>query len=178
MKLLPYDKLCIVTSLSPAKVQERLQLEVSPKPEWGFKALFADTGNTYFTGTVENDRFEIIRIIQGRNSFLPVIKGHTETWLNGSRIYVKMRLHLFVAAFMCFWLGGVGVAGVSMLIGGMMNGQFSPAMLIPFGMFAFGYAMTIGFYSSERNKAKEILLQIVEGHIDDAAVYHDKEFLS
>ncbi|MBS7565734.1 hypothetical protein KHS38_15100 [Mucilaginibacter sp. Bleaf8] len=178
MKLLPKDRLCIITSLSPAEVQKQMQLNVSPKPEWSFESLFADTGNKYFTGTVENARFEIIRIIQGRNSFLPVIKGHTEPWLNGSRIYINMRLQLFVAVFMCFWLGGVGLGGVGLLISGLMSGQFSPAMLIPFGMFALGYAMMIGFYSFERNKAKELLLQIVDGQIDDTAFYYDRKTLT
>jgi hypothetical protein len=171
MKLLPYDKFCITTSLTPAQVEEQLQMEVAPKPGWGFKALFADTDNKYFTGVVENNQFDIIRVISNRNSFLPVIKGHTESWLNGSMVYVKMRLNLFVAAFMCFWLGVVGIACIGILIGGIVTSRFSPAALIPFGMFIFGYAMAMGFYSYERNKAKEILLQILNGKIDNSATY-------
>jgi hypothetical protein len=178
MNLLPYDKLCIITSLSPAEVQKQFQSNVSPKPGWSFKTLFANTRNTYFTGAVDNVQFEITRIIQGRNSFLPIIKGHTEPWLNGSRIYVNMRLQLFVAVFMCLWLGGVGLGGVGLLISGLMSGHFSPAMLIPFGMFVFGYAMMIVSYSFERNKAKKLLLQIVDGQIDGTAVYYDKKTLT
>src|ERR1700744_2386344 len=111
MNLLPYDKFCIVTPLSPAEVDKQLQAEISPRP-----TLFHDTGDAYFMGSVANGIFKFSRIIRNRNSFLPVVIVHTESWLNGSRVFVKIRLYLFMAVFMCFWLGGVAVAGISMLI--------------------------------------------------------------
>jgi len=51
-----------------------------------------------------------------------------------------------------------------------MSNKFSPVVFAPFGMLAFGYVMMIGFYSYERNKAKEILLWLFNGQIDDPAV--------
>jgi len=170
MNLLPYDKFCITTSLKPAEVQNHLQAEVSPEQRWGL-IKFQNPANTYFTGVAANGNFKFMRVITNRNSFLPVITGHTESWINGSRVFVKMRPQLFVAAFMCIWLGGVGVAGIVMLTKGVINNKFSPILFLPFGMFAFGYAMLKGFYSYERNKARDILLYLLNGQIDETVSY-------
>ena len=164
MKLIPYHTYCIVTSLKPADVERILEAEISP-PIWGFDAMFPDPTNTYFRGVIANGNFKVMRIIRNRNSFLPVVIGHFESWNNGSKVYVKLRLHLFVAVFMSIWLGGIAVTSIVMLTQGMIKG-FTPFMFMPFGMFAFGYAMMIGFYTAERNKATAILLQLLKGQID------------
>jgi hypothetical protein len=176
MKLLPYDKLCIVTSFSPAEVQDRLQLEVKEQEGFSFKNLFSTSSDKYFSGYVTNGNFEFKRIITYRNSFLPIIKGQIRSWPNGTIVYVKMGLHPAVAVFMCIWLGGVGAACISILISGMLYNDFTPAMLIPFGMFAFGYALTMGGYLAERNKAKDKLLEILAGQIDDAAAFRKENY--
>jgi hypothetical protein len=164
MKLLPYHKFRIVTSLKPAEVEERLHAEISP-PVWGFDAMFADPTNTYFRGVIANGNFKVMRIIRNRNSFLPVVIGHIESSNNGSRVFVKLRLHLLVAVFMSIWLGGIAVACIVMLAQSIIKG-FTPSIFMPFGMFAFGYAMMIGFYNAERKKATAILLQLLDGQID------------
>jgi len=110
MNLLPFDSFCIITLLKPGEVESQLQSEVTPG--FSFKTMLNGVDySKYFTGVAENGKFKITRIIRNRNSFLPVIIGHTEDWLNGSRVYVKMRLHLFVAVFMCSWLSGACIAG-------------------------------------------------------------------
>lgn len=54
-----------------------------------------------FWGTIKDNKFDIIPVIKGRNSFAPVIKGEV-CEDDQSVIIVKMRLHLFVIAFIIF----------------------------------------------------------------------------
>lgn len=170
MKWLPYDNFIIDTTLKPAEVELKMRSEIAPSGSRDFTIGYAETDNTYFTGYAENNGFKVMRIIQNRNSFLPVVKGRTENWLNGSRVYIKTRLQLFVAGFMCLWFGGTIVAGLALLMQNILTGKFSSITLMPFGMFIFGYAMTMGFYSYERNKAKDILLELLAGQIVETDV--------
>jgi len=176
MNLLPYDKFCIVSSLKPTEVQEQLQSEVGPTAGFSFINMFSRSDGKFFEGFAVKGNFEFKRGIQYRNSFLPMIKGHTEGWLNGSRVYVKMRLQPVVVVFMCVWLVAVGTAGIGVLTESIANNQFSPDVLIPLGMFTFGYALVMGSYTYERNKAKDKLLEMLAGQIDDITAYVEKKF--
>jgi len=179
MNLLPYDKFCIVTSLKPAEVEAQLESETSPDPGWGLKRIFADEIDTWFVGTIENGSFKLTRIKQEQYNhapFLSVIEGHTEGWLNGSRIYVQIRLRILVALFIGAWICVAAVTGFWNLITSLISNQFSPIMLVPFGMVIFGYLMILGFYSYERSKIKAILLGLLSGQIDETAVFSKKIF--
>ena len=72
-----------------------------------------------------------------------------------------MRLHAFITAFMCVWFGGVGL-GCIVLLNSVFNGQkpMSPAMLIPFGMLIFGWALVSGCFWFEAKKQKPMLVEM------------------
>ncbi|MGZ3765938.1 MAG: hypothetical protein ACXVB0_13195 [Mucilaginibacter sp.] len=165
MKFFPYEIFYITTSLKPAEVQDRLSKEVEPPQRLSFKNLFSFGSGAYFSGYVVNGTFECKRMINYRNSFLPIIKGTTETYLNGSRLHVKMSMHIAVVIFMCFWLGGVGVFGIGFLLQNYSKGGFEPASLIPVGMFVFGYVLATSAFKFESTKAKDKLLEILDGKI-------------
>lgn len=61
-----------------------------------------------FRGQLKSGTFNISRIIDYRNSFLPDIKGTFHPQNDGTRITLSMRLNPFVAVFMAVWLGAVG----------------------------------------------------------------------
>jgi hypothetical protein len=102
-------------------------------------------GHTAFQGTISSDGFEITRIIHYRNSFLPIIRGSFGPGPFGTTIAIKMGLHPFAAAFMCFWFGGVGV-GILSVLAELSLGQtgWDPMLLIPFGMLLFGLVLVSG----------------------------------
>ncbi|MGN6645006.1 MAG: hypothetical protein ACTHJT_00640 [Cytophaga sp.] len=52
-----------------------------------------------FFGKINSDTFDIMPVIEGRNSFAPVMKGEI-TGENPSRVLIKMRLHIAVIIFL------------------------------------------------------------------------------
>jgi hypothetical protein len=165
MIFLPFENFYIITSLNPEQVQDYLQQEVEPGNGFSFKSIFSSSSDKYFSGYVINGTFEFKRVISYRNSFLPQIKGSTEAWINGSRIHVTMRMHIAVIIFMCMWLGGVGLAGVGILLRSFSKGVFEPTTLIPFGMFLFGYVLATGGFKYESSKARNKLVELLNGEI-------------
>ena len=165
MKLLPYENFYIVTPLKPAEVQERLETEIEPVTPFSFKKLFILKSAYFFKGYMENGRFQIIRIIFNRNSFLPIIKGSTESYLTGSRIRVIMHMHILVTLFMCIWFGIVGFGAITYLTGAAAY-KFSPPPLIALLMLLLGYGLMMWPFQYESAKAKDKLLALLEGEID------------
>ncbi|MGN8067468.1 hypothetical protein [Mucilaginibacter sp. 22184] len=165
MRLLPYENFYIVTQLKPAEVQERLATEIEPVTPFTFRKLFVRKSAYFFKGYVEDNRFKIIRIIFHRNSFLPFIKGSTESYLTGNRVHIIMYMHILVTLFMCIWFGMTGFGAIIYLTGATPN-KFSPPPLIALSMFLFGYGMMIGAFKYESIKAKDKLLELFEGEID------------
>jgi hypothetical protein len=95
----PFRRLSLESSLPVANVLKRMEEAVEPRRRWRFSRLHRD-----FEGVVSRTRFTIVRIIQYRNSFLPVITGTIKPRpQGGTRIEVTMRLHWLVTAFMIIW---------------------------------------------------------------------------
>ncbi|WP_448703009.1 hypothetical protein ACFGVR_11715 [Mucilaginibacter sp. AW1-3] len=184
MKYLPYENFYIVTTLKPDEVQERLGLNVTTlKPDevqerwgqnvqavWGFSFnnAFSQSYNTPFSGYVVNGTFEFTRNINYYNPFLPLIKGTTEACTNGSRVHVKMRLHLFVMIFICLWLGATGLFGIPIFIICLIHLNLATPALIPFGMFIFGSVVVTASFKYESGIAKGMLLEILGGRIEES----------
>lgn len=163
---LPFDNFKLLTKLSAPEVQQRVENITEPKKEFSFSA-FKNRIKPY-EGKVTGHSFEISRTISYRNSFLPVIKGQVSTYLGKTEVAIKMRPVVFVLIFMCFWLGVVGLVCLGIIIAAMLHFRqlleqgFSPGALIPFGMFAFGYALLTIAYKAESQKSKAFLKQLFE----------------
>jgi hypothetical protein len=84
-----------------------------------------------------------------------------------------MRLFIFVLAFITFWLGTVGLVCIGIIIAGLFKFKqilqtgFSPMILIPFGMFAFVYLMTILTFKYESKISTQFLLNLLESNRRD-----------
>ena len=102
MKLLPYDTFELVVPEPLPQVRERLMENVGAQSFWD---IFSSAEEKPFTGKVEENTFRIYRIIHYRNSFLPILNGVFEHHPTGTRISVKMRLHIFVMMFLLVWIG-------------------------------------------------------------------------
>ncbi|MGC4023462.1 MAG: hypothetical protein QM734_16690 [Cyclobacteriaceae bacterium] len=136
-----------------------LMKHIEPKKTF---RMFSDNSANDFEGELKNNEFEIKRIINYRNSFLPIINGSIESLGYATRISVDMRIHYFTMIFMLVWCGFIGL----MLILTLLNDNYEIASVaIPSGMLIFGYGLTIGGYLFEAKKAKDLLLSITQGRI-------------
>jgi hypothetical protein len=162
MKLLPYDKFEIQTTLTLEETITALKAQVEPK-KW---LRWFSRDHAIFEGDVSRDGFKIMRIIHYRNSFMPVIRGTFKQGQNGINVTIRMGLHPFVMAFMCVWFGGVTV-GLFAVGAGLSNANISlsPPLLIPIAMLIFGWVMVSGGFWFEASKAKPQLLSILHGQI-------------
>lgn len=152
MKLIPYEKFQIDTGLSSVEVAQLIRTVT------GEKKLFDLNHSHEFSGYVKESEFEITKNISYRNSFLPIIEGKIEQKGTGTQVTISMRLHFFVICFMFIWFSGVGIGCIT-VISNMEN--FSPPMLIPFGMLIFGISLVSGGFWYEASKQKKRLVELL-----------------
>ncbi|WP_018616349.1 hypothetical protein [Segetibacter koreensis] len=163
---LPFDNFKLLTKLTPSEVNQRIESITELKK--GLNFSFSTNRTKPYEGNLIDRSFEISRIISYRNSFLPVIKGHVSTYLGKTEVAIKMRPVVFVLIFMSLWLGIVGLICLGIITAAILHFKqlleqgFSPGALVPFGIFAFGYALLTIAYKVESQKSKAFLTQLLE----------------
>jgi len=153
MLFVPSEQFTIETSLTQDEVQQRLTEVI----ESNRMVRLPFSNHKPYQGEVGNDWFEASRIIYYRNSFLPIIKGTIESTLDGCVITITMRPHILVTIFSIFWFGMLGITLLSMLCGMLgnlwkLNGTDTgvvPSIVIPLGLFVFGYLLITGGFKFE-----------------------------
>ncbi|WP_139256376.1 hypothetical protein [Flavisolibacter ginsengisoli] len=148
--------------MTPHQVVSLLQNNIIPRS----RDIFRSNTNTTrpYEGYIVHNTFEVSRIIQYRNSFLPIIKGQVYRENEGSRIHVKMKLHSVVAGFMLVWMSGVTLALIAVFIKMLVHKKFEPAIFFVLLMLLFGYGLTLGGFKYESNKSKMFLAQLLEAN--------------
>ena len=115
----------------------------------------------FFTGTIENGKFNINRIIHYRNNFLPIIIGQIHDDLDTSRIEITMRLSYFILAS---WLCS-SPFGHSCPFGFLISpetGGGTISFTLFFGFLFLFYGISMIFYNYEVNKARRHLEEIFQ----------------
>jgi len=167
-KLLPFEELVYRSTFSKEELTAHLQNEIEAEKSFGLGANRFSYSKPYI-GKVYQNRFEIKKAINYRNSFLPVIKGEIVDDINGSKINVKMGLIDFVKAFMILWLGGVSIACLAVLyniiFGEGLNSETGIFMLIPFFMLIIGIVMVSFGFNFESRKSIIDLEEILKAKI-------------
>jgi len=167
MKWLPYENFYISTNLKPDAAEAALAQEVAPDADFSFKTIFSDRSGEYFLGTVANGNLKIRRQIYYRNTFLPRITGDIEPYLNGSRIHIKMKLHIVILVFVCAWTIVIGLAGIAFVLKPSDDGR-SANDLVPLAMVLLVYLICMGGFKFESIRAKKKLAEIFRGSIEEA----------
>lgn len=165
--VLTFENYVLTTKLSVDEVLKRIADNIQQKQSFSFSAFSRNYTKPY-TGQISGTAFTMSRNIDYRNSFLPVITGQISTYLGQTQINIKMRPVTIVLIFISFWLGIVGLVCIGTLLAGLLqikqilqNG-FSPILLIPFGMFAFGCLLTHFAFKGESKNSKEFLAILLE----------------
>ncbi|WP_114821193.1 hypothetical protein [Chryseobacterium sp. KLBC 52] len=160
MKYLPFERITYKTNLSEKEVLTRLSGFVEPK-KFGL-------GKNYikeYEGTVNNNSFEISRVIKYRNSFLPQINGKIQNENNGTQIQVTMSLHAFVFFFLIVWCSFALIFFIGVSIKTIKEKEISIDLFLPMGMLLFVYALTMVGFKSESKQAKEYLRRSFDAEI-------------
>lgn len=166
-RILPYENYTIVTHLTPEEIVEKLIVNVQPKREIVFSFKPVQITKPY-EGEVYKNGFKINRCIDYRNSFLPEISGNFSSFLGKTEVNISMRLFTLVKVFAILWLSVVGIVCIGIILSyiflanNLSKIQFSPAILVPFGMFIFGCLLFTIPFKIESKKAKEFLNKLFE----------------
>ena len=156
-RLLPYRTFTIESPLELTVAEARLRNAIQPT-RW----YVSSPRTAPFEGVLDASRFDLQRVIQGRNSFLPVVRGEVESTPAGVRLVGTMRLHAVVIAFMTVWFGGVLVGCIAALKSIASGEGFKASQLAPLGFLAFGIALVLGGFLPETHKALRELASIVD----------------
>lgn len=163
-KFLPIENIVYITKLSKEQTIQKLTENIEAEKSFGFGANNYTYSKPYI-GRVTGGNFEIKRAISYRNSFLPQIKGEVYSEFDGTKIKVNMKPQAFVLVFMTIWFGGVIIGCIATTFA-LFTQEFTPALLIPFGMLLFGFALLYGAFKTESSISKNDLMRIFEAEIE------------
>jgi hypothetical protein len=150
---LPYRRFEIVSTLSREAAAARINGIVEPHSP--LIATFVRT-NKLFAGDLSSDRFKIKRIVNYRDTMVPVIEGVFEPSPSGSRIRITMRLAHWVAAFFVLWCGGTTIMFLLSALGLLPSSHPTSSLSWLFPL-AFVYVMSAIGFNSEADKARGLL---------------------
>ena len=162
MKIIPSDRIEIISHLSKTEVEKRRRENIQPKRGLELR-LIRPKNQKAFEGTLFGNNFQVQRVINGKNSFLPQIKGTFNESTNGTKILMDLKIHGFVIGFMAFWLGGVVLALVGTIYGIVTQGTNPLFAIAPLIMFAFGIGLAYFGFNSEKEKSISEMKRIVDG---------------
>ena len=86
------------SSLALEELTERLHHEIAVPAS----SLF-DRRTQLFQGSFADGRFKMMRIVKGRNSFNPVIRGQVSRAAGGARVDAQLQLHPLVLGFLAIF---------------------------------------------------------------------------
>jgi hypothetical protein len=165
--LLPYERCVFTTHLSQQEVLKRIDDNIQVRPNFRFSFSPPRYSKPY-SGYIRANFFEMTRNISYRNSFLPLITGTVSTESGQTQVTIIMKPVLFVTIFMCIWLGFAGLVSLIVTLGALtelnrsVHTAFDPAMLIPYGMFAFGYLLFFFAFKFESGPSARFLEDLLE----------------
>ncbi|MEG3843181.1 hypothetical protein [Microcoleus sp. herbarium14] len=155
--LIPFESLTITTSLTFSEVGRRLDEVVTPPKLFRIILPFAPPPAKPYEGTISGNTFKINRIVIGRNSFFPIIKGDIHSQPFGCSITIRMSLHKIVVAFMILWLWTTGSIGMFALFAWLVEPSVGPIFLPILGMFVFGWLLCLIPFKIEAKSATKFL---------------------
>lgn len=159
MRFLPKETLVYHSTLKADQLHERLSIYVEPRLDglidWKKKR------EKPYEGLVKKDGFEISRIIDYRNSFLPVVSGKITPSTDQSVVVVTMALHSFVRIFLAIWFAMAILFFFVYLVKSIKDTTIDPILLIPITLVALGYRLTIRAFKVESDRAREDLKEML-----------------
>jgi len=162
--LIPFTRFELKTYLKAEEARQRLDAEVEPR------SIFTSVwrrDHRFFVGKVAADgRFTINRVIRYRNSFLPYIYGEIVDDLDATRIKMRLHPHPIVMVLMLIFLGVFLFVSVGAAV---MSGDLTQdiwVVLAFLGFMTLFYAIVIGFFNFEVNKARQKMEKIFQAERD------------
>ncbi len=156
MKILPYKKITIKHNKPKSDICDFINSSIAPRKLFGCP----DSSKVFYGECNDND-FKLMRIINYRNDFLPVLIGK----IYDEEIVITMRPHLFIFIFVIFWMS---VAVLSFFVSSIViifrlfYGIFEPATLIGVILAPGGLILLKFAFWRETKKSEAELRRVIE----------------
>jgi hypothetical protein len=164
MAFLPFENIEYRSRLSLEEIMTRLSDSTEPEKTFRMNS-FGNKPHKPYEGKFDFTSFNIRRIINYRNSFLPRIIGTINKDVNGLTINVKMKLHNAVIIFMFVWCSLAGLFSIMSLSTIDNSPSFNIINLAPIGMLILGYLLTTFAFKYESKKSISDLEKIFEATV-------------
>jgi hypothetical protein len=164
MKYLPFENYKLTSKLSAEEIKDRLKDKIDPKEDFFTQAYHWSKKMKPYAGYIQNNYFEIYRIMGYRSSFKPIISGTIAPSLSESIIHVKMKMLGFTYVFISIWFGGLTYAMIMVAQQQISNRKFEPMTLLIVPFFLLGYALVMWGFKSESIRTKKFLKELLEGN--------------
>ena len=159
--VVPFKAITLKTTLSKSKVIELLNSNIGVFKKFSFKNSKNNSNKLFYGKIISDEKFEIFQITQGRNSFIPVVKGIINGNEIETKIDIKMRFHLIILAVILFFIGFLSIGNImDYLKSGVIEN-----LLIGIAMSLFLYIFAIYEFNKQTEKVAEILKTIFEAEI-------------
>lgn len=117
-----------------------------------------------FEGSVSGNTFKIKRIINYRNSFIPIVIGQVFSGPTGARVQVKMRMHILVIVFLFVFFGSIlsfaQIINTTPTEADDMLFGLNP-VLFPYAIFIIAYTAITLIFKVESKKAKRFIEDLI-----------------
>ena len=173
MKILPYESIIYETKLEPEevlkKIDEITESEAYHKannhftynPNWYFR----NRSHKPYIGNIDENSFNIKRIIDYRNSVNPRIYGTVEKKSGKTKVLVKMKLPPLAMGFIIVWFGFAIQFFLGILTESIQRRTFIPVIFLPPFMLVFAYAITYFGFKNESKNSIKFLARVLEAEI-------------
>ena len=153
MKFFPYKNYILTTNLTAEEVRRRLQDNIEPKKMFRFNFFHKSVTKPY-EGEIHANTFCMNRIIEGRNSFLPLIEGKISKDGIGTEVRIKMRMALYTYIVWLIILGTLIslIFKVASLM--ILRKQFHPGSIALLVFTVLIYLFAVLSFNSESSKSK------------------------
>jgi hypothetical protein len=153
LNIFPYYSQTFVSASSQEEILEKIR--EATKENIAFKESAYTTYQ--FNGTVGETSFQLSRIVQQANSFLPMLKGSVEATKIGCIIFVGCEMFYTTKVLLAIWT----VLPLFIFIFNLFlaNGLFYAFLALFFGLF--NYIVTVANFHRQRKISMEVFSKVI-----------------
>lgn len=156
MLFIPFNSYVYKTNNSEKELNDKISKVIEAEIPYKSRLVY-ETDSIPFRGLYWYNGFKISRVINYRNSFLPVIVGE----INGSNINISMRLNSPSLLIMLVWLLGSLIVIVPEIFSYISSKAFNSELASPFLYFIIAYIFITVIFKFESIKTKKIFDSII-----------------
>ena len=151
--IFPYYSQTLVSASSQEEILEKIKEATKENIDFKQSAYTA----YHFNGVVSGASFQLSRIVQQANSFLPLLKGSVEATKTGCIVFVECEMFYTTKVLLAIWTVLPLIIFIFNLF--LANGLFYALIALFFGLF--NYFVTVANFHRQRRISMEVFNKVL-----------------